>query len=147
MPFVKTISARVRTTHLLVRTAEEWDALSFELFRVYDGKDDELIEKLREPFLAAWRAVTRNLLAGTLESAGIKVSAPAHPWGVATLEWDVLRCEPLLCSVDEELPDALEEAAVYGGLRLQTFDEVMAAYEDCLVQLLRPNLDRHVASP
>lgn len=91
----------------------KWDTLSFELFRAYGGKDDELIEKLREPFLMGWRAVTRNLLADTLESAGIRVSAPAHPWGVATLEWDGLRCEPLLCSVDEELPDALEEAAVF----------------------------------
>lgn len=138
MPFLKTISARVRAAHLLVRTAKEWDALSFELFRSYDGKHDELIEKLRESFLTEWRAVTRNLLADTLESAGIKVSAPVHPWGVATLEWDGLLREPLLCSVDQELPDALEEAAVYGGLRLQNFDEVMAVYEDCLVQLLRP---------
>ncbi|GAB2713840.1 hypothetical protein ACX801_18215 [Arthrobacter bambusae] len=138
MPFLKTISARVRSAHLLVRTAEEWDELSFELFRAYDGKDDELIEELREPFLMGWRAVARNLLTDTLESAGIRVSGPVHPWGVATLEWDGLRCEPLLCSVDEELPDALEAAAVYGGLNLRTFDEVMAAYEDCLVQLLRP---------
>lgn len=138
MPFLKTIAARVRSAHLLVRTAAEWDTLSFELFRAYDGKDDELIVELREPFVMGWRAVTRNLLTDTLESAGIKVSAPAHPWGVATLEWDGLRCEPLLCSVDPDLPDALEEAAVYGGLRLRSFDEVMAAYEDCLVQLLRP---------
>lgn len=139
MPFLKTISARVRSAHLIVRTAEEWDALSEALFRAYDAKDDELIETLRDPFLMGWRAVTRNLLGDTLESAGIRVSAPAHPWGIATLEWDGLRCEPLLCSVDEELPDALEEAAVYGGLRLRTFDEVMAAYTACLVQLLRPS--------
>ncbi|WP_284750843.1 hypothetical protein [Arthrobacter sp. efr-133-R2A-120] len=56
---------------------------------------------------------------------------------MATLEWDGLRCEPLLCSVDEELPDALHAAAVYGGLQQSSFDEVMAGYETCLVQLLR----------
>lgn len=88
-----------------------------------------------------WRAVALNLLTDTMESAGIRVSSPVHPWGIASLEWDGLRCEPLLCSVDEELPDALEEAAVYGGLRLRLFEEVMAAYTTCLVQLLRPSAD------
>lgn len=92
---------------------------------------------LRDPFLEAWRSVTRNLLTDTLESAGITVSPPVHPWAVATLEWDGVRCEPLLCSVDEELPDAIHAAAVYGGLQLSSFDEVMAGYEGCLVQLLR----------
>jgi hypothetical protein len=106
--------------------------------RAYGAKEDERIEQLREPFLAGWRAVTRNLLIDTLESAGIRVSSPAHPWGLAILEWDGQSCEPQLCA-PEELPDALGAAAVHGGLRLLSFDEVMAAYTACLVQLLRPS--------
>lgn len=41
MPFLKTISTRVRAAHLLVQSAEEWNALSEDLFLAYDGKDDE----------------------------------------------------------------------------------------------------------
>ncbi|GAA5189663.1 hypothetical protein GCM10023346_04860 [Arthrobacter gyeryongensis] len=39
--------------------------------------------------------------------------------------------------MDEELPEALDAAAVYGGLQLSSFDDVMAGYEACPEQLLR----------
>jgi SAM-dependent methyltransferase len=139
MPALETLTCRVRDAHLLVRSADEWDALSEELFRAYDGKDDERIDLLAGPFLTSWRAVTRNLLADTLKSAGLTTSPPAHPWGLATLERNGLRCEPLLCAV-EDLPDPLGAAAVYGGLHLLSFDDVMAGYQACLAQLLRPSL-------
>ncbi|MFB9821106.1 hypothetical protein [Arthrobacter ramosus] len=37
--------------------------------------------------------------------------------------------------MEEELPDPLDAAAAYDGLQLSSFDEVMAGYEACLVQL------------
>jgi hypothetical protein len=65
------------------------------------------------------------------------VSPPSNPWAVATLEWDGLSCEPLLSSTGER-PGAPETAAVSGGLRRRSFNEVMAAYTACLARLLRP---------
>ncbi|GAB2708178.1 hypothetical protein GCM10027038_01950 [Arthrobacter bambusae] len=63
---------------------------------------------------AAWRAVGHNLFADTLKSPGIRVAPPVRAC-LATLEWDGLACE--LCS-REDGPDAMEAAAVYGGLHL-----------------------------
>lgn len=133
---MKALMAQGRAAHLLVRPAEEWDSISDELYRAYDGKDDELIELLHENFLAQWQAVTRNLLAEPLGVAGITVGQPVHPWAIASLERGGHPCEPLLCFLDDELPDAREAAAVYGGLQLQHFDDVMAGYESCLQELL-----------
>jgi hypothetical protein len=33
MPFLEALTGRVRHAHLLVRSADEWDAVSEELFR------------------------------------------------------------------------------------------------------------------
>ncbi len=130
------LTAQVRAAHLLVRPEEEWDALTDDLWRAYDSKDSDLVEQLCEPYLASWRVVTRNLLAEPLAAAGITVARPAHPWAIATLERDGIVQEPLLCSLDHELPDSWEAAAVYGGLQLQRFNDIMAGYESCLKELL-----------
>ena len=132
------LTAQVRAAHLLVRPEEEWDALTDDLWRAYDSKDGELVEQLCEPYLASWRVVTRNLLAEPLAAAGIRVASPAHPWSVATLERDGVIQEPLLCFLDDDVPNAWEAAAVNGGLQLQHFNDIMAGYESCLKELLAP---------
>lgn len=134
MPSMNEIRARVRAAHLLVRSAEEWDTLSGELFRAYDSKDNDLVEMLRESFLAAWKSVTRNLLTDTLDAAGITVTPASHPWGIATLQANGRNCQPLLCTADG-VPKITVDA-VYGGLRLQNFEEVIAGYGICLTHLL-----------
>ena len=136
MPSMIEIRARVRAAHLLVRSAEEWDALSEELLLAYESKDNDLAEKLRESFLAAWKAVTRNLLSDAFDAAGISIGPAAHPWGIATLGIPGRRCEPLLRSPDE-LPEALGDATVHGGPHLRSFEEVMAGYDACLTFLFR----------
>jgi hypothetical protein len=130
------LTAQVRAAHLLVRPEEEWDALTDDLWRAYDSKDGDLVEQLCEPYLASWRVVTRNLLAEPLAAAGIKVARPAHPWAIATLERNGIVREPLLCFLDNELPDPWDAAAVDGGLQLQHFNDIMASYESCLKELL-----------
>lgn len=132
------LMAQVRAAHLMVRSEEDWDYLSSELGVAYAGKDDELIELLRGPYLKAWRTVTGNLLGDQLAAAGITVSRPAHPWSIAALERNGIVCEPLLCSLDDELPDAREAAAVYGGLQLRPFKDVMAGYVASLEELIGP---------
>jgi hypothetical protein len=128
---------QVRQGHLLVRTTQEWDALSHELFRAYDSKDNELVMELSEPFLDAWRSVTFNLLTEPLAAAGVDVGPALHPWGIALLQLNGHRAQPLLCSLDETLTDPLEAAAVYGGLQLHDFDAVMDDYRRCLTRLLQ----------
>ncbi|MDE8671037.1 hypothetical protein PY310_20990 [Pseudarthrobacter sp. H3Y2-7] len=128
--------AQIRTGHLMVRDAREWDALAMDLTSAYHGKDDELIEQLRPPFVQSWRTVTTYVLRDTFDAAGITVTAPEHPWGIATLTANGSSCEPLLCEV-EDTEDGRAEAAVYGGLRLLTFEETMTAYTTCLSRLMQ----------
>ena len=130
-----TAIAQIRTGHLMVRDAAEWDALALALSNAYHGKDDELIEQLLPPFVHSWRTVTTYVLRETLETAGITVTAPEHPWGIATLTVNGSSCEPLLCEA-EDTDDGRAEAAVYGGLRLLTFEEAMTSYAACLNRLI-----------
>lgn len=125
--------AHLRAGHLMVRNAQEWDELSTNLGRAYDSKDDELIEQLRPPFLQSWRTVTRYVLRDTFEAAGIAVTDPSHPWGIATLTAKGTSCEPLLCRADEA--DTERTVSVYGGLHLLTFADAMSTYADCLTSL------------
>lgn len=127
--------AQLRTGHLMVRDAGEWDELALALSSAYHGKDDELIEQLLPPFVQSWRTVTTYVLRDTFETAGITVTAPQHPWGIATLTANGSSCEPLLCEA-EDTEDGRAEAAVYGGLHLQTFEETMASYASCLSRLI-----------
>lgn len=127
--------ARLRAGHLMVRDAQEWDELSMNLERAYDSEDDELIEQLRPPFLQSWRTVTRYVLRDTLDAAGIAVSDPGHPWGIAILTAKGTSCEPLLCRTDEA--DAgRADTAVFGGLQLLNFEDTITRYTDCLTRLL-----------
>ena len=126
--------ARLRAGHLMVRNAQEWDELSTNLWRAYDSKDDELIEQLLPPFLQSWRTVTRYVLRDTFDAAGIAVTDPSHPWGIATLTANGTSCEPVLCHADEADTERAE-AAVYGGLQLLTFADTMINYADCLTRL------------
>ncbi|UKA64618.1 hypothetical protein [Arthrobacter sp. FW306-04-A] len=125
--------AHLRAGHLMVRNAQEWDELSTNLGRAYDSKDDELIEQLRPPFLQSWRTVTRYVLRDTFEAAGIAVTDPSHPWGIATLTAKGTSCEPLVCRADEAGTEWTE--SVYGGLQLLTFADAMSNYADCLTRL------------
>lgn len=127
-------SAQIRTAHLMVRSAEEWDALRFALSSAYHGKDDELIDKLLPPFLQSWRTVTTYVLRDTFDAAGITVATPEHPWGIASLSANGAVCEPLLYEA-EDAQEGRAEAAVYGGLRLLRFEETMSAYTACLHRL------------
>jgi hypothetical protein len=129
--------AQIRTGHLMVRDAREWEALAVALTIAYHGKDDELIEQLRPPFLQSWRTVTNYVLRDTFDAAGIAVTGPEHPWGIAILSANGSSCEPLL-SEAEDTDDGRAAAAVYGGLQLLTFEEAMATYTTCLSRLMQP---------
>jgi hypothetical protein len=124
--------ARLRAGHLMVRNAQEWDELSTSLWRAYDSQDEELIEQLRPPFLQSWRTVTRYVLRDTFDAAGIAVTDPSHPWGIATLTANGTSCEPLLCPADQA---EWAEADVYEGLQLLTFADTITNYADCLARL------------
>lgn len=116
----------------MVRDAQEWDELSTNLRLAYDSNDDELIEQLRPPFLQSWRTVTRYVLRDTFEAAGIAVTDPSHPWGIATLTAKGTSCEPLLCRAE---PDAERTGSVHGEPQLLTFTDAMSKYADCLTRL------------
>ncbi|MHC6220782.1 hypothetical protein [Arthrobacter sp. MMS24-S77] len=126
--------ARLRAGHLMVRDAQEWDELSTNLRRAYDSKDDELIEQLRPPFLQSWRTVTRYVLRDTFDAAGIAVTEPSHPWGIATLTVQGTSCEPLLCRADEADTERTGTTA-YGRFQLLNFADTMTNYADCLKRL------------
>lgn len=128
------LAARIRAGHLMVRTSDEWDGLSAALVQAYHAKDDELIEQLRSPFLQSWRTVTSYVLRDTFDAAGITVTAPEHPWGIATLTANGHRREPLLCDTPED-EGGKAAAAVYGGLQLLTFDQIINGYIDGLSEL------------
>lgn len=132
----KASTAQIRNGHLMVRDAHEWDSLALALTHAYLAKDDELIEQLLPPFLQSWRTVTTYVLKDTLDAAGITVAIPEHPWGIATLSANGRSSEPLLCET-EDTDDGRAEAAVYGGLRLLTFEEVMIGYTRCLSRLMQ----------
>lgn len=125
---------RIRQGHLLVRSPREWNELSSALLRAYDAKDDELVERLRAPFLQSWRTVTTLVLADTFDAAGITITPAAHPWGIATLAATNLNCEPLLCEA-EDGEDGRAAAAVHGGLQLLDFDSIMTGYATCVNRL------------
>lgn len=127
--------AQIRHGHLMVRDADEWDALALALGAAYDSKDNELIEQLLPPFLQSWRTVTAYVLRDAFDAAGITVTAPDHPWGIAALSMNGRSCEPLLCHA-EDTHDGRAEAAAYGGLRLLTFEEAIAGYTTCLSRLM-----------
>ncbi|WP_442542445.1 hypothetical protein ACSBOX_10870 [Arthrobacter sp. KN11-1C] len=125
--------ARLRAGHLMVRDAEEWDELSTDLERAYGSNDDELFEQLHPQFLQSWRTVTRYVLRDTFDAAGIAVTDPSHPWGIAILSANGTSCEPLLCRSEET---GIEKAgAADGGLQLLTFADAMTHYTDCLTLL------------
>jgi hypothetical protein len=107
--------------------------LAQDLTLAYHAKDDELIEQLRPRSLQSWRTVTTNVLRDTLDAAGITVTAPEHPWGIATLSANGSSSEPLLCHVED---GGRAAAAVYGGLQLLTFEEAMATYTTCISRLM-----------
>lgn len=135
--------AQVRASHLMVRDAHEWDALARSLSTAYHGKDDELIDQLLPPFLQSWRTVSTYVLRDIFDATGITVTASEHPWGIATLTANRTSCEPLLCDAEDSV-EGRAEAAVYGGLRLQTFEETMTSYATCLGRLSGEELQREL---
>ncbi|WP_051423203.1 hypothetical protein [Arthrobacter sp. MA-N2] len=127
---------RVRFGHLLLRTVGEWDELSAALTRAYEDEDDHLIERLSGPLLQSWRGVPAEVLANTFNRARITVTRASHPWGIAVFSVPGLKCEPLLCSVEDS--EAGSEVHVADRPRLLDFDSVMASYAQCLERLLSP---------
>ncbi|UKA60702.1 hypothetical protein [Arthrobacter sp. FW306-2-2C-D06B] len=126
--------ARLRAGHLMVRDAQEWDKLSTDLRRAYDSNDDELIEQLQPQFLQSWRTVTRYVLRDTFDAAGIAVTEPSHPWGIARLTANGTSCEPLLCHANET-DTGRAGAVTKSGVQLLTFADTMTNYTDCLSRL------------
>jgi hypothetical protein len=126
---------RLRTAHLMVRDANEWDGLAAALADAYHAKDDDLIEQLQPPFLQSWRTVTHYVLRDTFDAAGISVAEPGHQWGIATLTANGVSREPLLCHADPPTGYHLASAAT-DGPRLLTFAETMTYYSECLAPLL-----------
>lgn len=123
--------ARIRAAHLMVRDVKEWDGLSAGLLQAYDTNDEDLIEQLQPPFLQSWRTVTRYVLRDTFDQAGISVTDPSDPWGIAILTSGGRSVEPMLCIVS---PEGLQktDSAGLDGRRLLTFSETMTHYSDCL---------------
>ncbi|AFR29077.1 hypothetical protein ARUE_c21730 [Arthrobacter sp. Rue61a] len=133
MTLIETID-RLRTAHLMVRDANEWDGLSAALTEAYDATDDDLIEQLQPPFLQSWRTVTRYVLRDTFDHAGISVTEPVDPWGIAVLTSGGSSTEPLLCVVTTPEPQDAGTANLTGR-RLLTFSEMMTHYAECLEPL------------
>lgn len=144
---------RLHTAHLMVRDAGEWNGLSSALSGAYQRGDDDLIEQLQGPFLQSWRTVTHYVLRDTFDAAGISVTEPGHPWGIATLTFNGVSLEPVLSREDlasfgdpaspgDPAPlDVTSTPIVAGGVDaagpgLFTFEEVMANYAACLTTLL-----------
>lgn len=123
--------AHLRAAHLMVRDAEEWDALSAALAEAYSANDDDLIEQLLPQYLQSWRTVTRYVLRDTFDNAGITVADATDPWGIAVLTSRGITAEPLLC-----LPAAggfeNQGASPLEGRRLLTFPETMDHYAQSL---------------
>ncbi|MGF6832263.1 hypothetical protein QF015_000412 [Paenarthrobacter sp. TE4293] len=127
--------AHLRAAHLMVRDAGEWDGLTAALGSAYTAGDEDLIEQLRPPFLQSWRTVTGYVLRDTFDAAGIAVTEPGHPWGIATLTANGISVEPLLCllnEVGEEVHGNPFDTAGLENTRLLTFAEAMNHYADCL---------------
>ncbi|GGJ24051.1 hypothetical protein [Paenarthrobacter histidinolovorans] len=130
--------AHLRAAHLMVRDAEEWDALSAALTDAYGANDEDLIEQLQPPFLQSWRTVTRYVLRDTFDNAGISVADPNDPWGIAILTSHGVAAEPVLCT---NVPAGLLSASTtmdspiggtLAGRRLMTFPETMDHYAESL---------------
>ncbi|UXM93669.1 hypothetical protein [Paenarthrobacter sp. JL.01a] len=126
--------AHLRAAHLMVRDAEEWDALSAALADAYSANDDELVEQLLPQFLQSWRTVTRYVLRDTFDNAGISVAEATDPWGIAVLTARGMSAEPLLSlpavnGFENPAASALE------GRRLLTFPETMDHYALSLAPL------------
>ncbi|VXB37102.1 conserved hypothetical protein [Arthrobacter sp. 9V] len=121
---------RLKTAHLMVRDADEWDGLSAALVEAYHSNNDDLIEQLQPPYLQSWRTVTHYVLRDPFDAAGISVTEPGRPWGIATLTANGISREPVLCHVDLTVPGGPAE------LELLTFAEAMTYYAQCLAPLL-----------
>lgn len=129
-----TAIAQVRPCHLMVRSESEWDALALPLRNFHHGKDEELIGRLVQPFLQSWRTITTHLLQDTFDAAGIAVSAPEHPWGIAILTANGNSCEPLLYDSADTVRGPAQ-AIPNGPLRLLTSDETITRYTTSLRSL------------
>ncbi|WP_286179673.1 hypothetical protein [Arthrobacter sp. ISL-95] len=126
---------RLRTAHLMVRDANEWDGLAAALVDAYHSNDEDRVEQLQPPFLQSWRTVTHYVLRDTFDAAGISVAEPSLPWAIATLTANGVSREPVLCHVDPAAPQEPPGAAIEGP-RLFTFAEAMTYYAECLAPLL-----------
>ncbi|MCX2747866.1 hypothetical protein OOZ51_08535 [Arthrobacter sp. MI7-26] len=125
------MNARIRSGHLLVRPAQEWDDLSAALTLARKSKDTDLVERMQDALLHSWQSVATKVLADTFDAAGIAVTSATHPWGIATFSASGNSCEPLLC--EEDSGDGLSATTIQP--QLLDFESVMNGYVRCLNKL------------
>lgn len=126
MPLIKALRDKVRSTHLLVRPAEDWNQLSTRVEEAYSSGDEQQLEIARKFQLIAWASVARNILADSLESVGITTTSATSTWGIATLTTAKRSCQPQLSRADTAKTDGDAPP------RLRNFEEVMTDYNTCL---------------
>lgn len=126
MPLIEALRDTVRSTHLLVRPAEDWDQLSTRVEVAYRSRDEQQLEMARKFHLIAWASVARNILAESFEGLGITTTPATSTWGIATLSTAKRSCQPQLSWADTARPGG----EALPGLR--NFEEVMADYNACL---------------
>lgn len=118
----------VRTTHLLVRAAEEWNKLCEKVHEASANHDEQRLDEARLFHVRAWASVARNILADPFESMGITIAPATTAWGIATLSTENFSCQPQLTRPEVYNADVPP--------RLRDFEEVMAAYDECLNYLV-----------
>ena len=125
MPILNEVLDKVRTTHMLVRSAGDWNKLAGKVTHAWENGDDHHRESARNFHLIAWASVARNLLADPFEGVGITTIRATTAWGIATLTTGKRSCEPQL--VEPQTGEKADDMP-----RLRDFDAVMAEYEACL---------------
>ena len=128
MPLLKELQDKVRAAHLLVRPAEEWNKLSENVHQAWDDGNEHHLDTARTYHLIAWASVARNILTDQFEEAAITIGRATTDWGIATLSTGKDNCQPQLAQTGTG-------TTTDGQLRLWSFEEVMADYNDCLEYL------------
>ena len=118
----------VRATHLLVRSAEEWNKLSEKVHEARANGDEQQLDDARMFHVRAWASVARNILTAPFEGNGITITPATTAWGIATLSTGKRSCQPQLTR--QEAYNAVVPP------RLRDFEEVMTAYNECLSYLV-----------
>jgi hypothetical protein len=135
MPLLKELQDKVRATHLLVRSADDWNRLSEKVHQAWVSGDEHQRDTARKFHLIAWASVARNILTDSFEGVGITTTPATADWGIATLSTGKRSYQPQLTQTDA--------AGTTGAQpRLRNFEEVMADYSTCLDYLAGTTSER-----